>query len=55
MPYIPVASMVYKTILIYKDSRFQERWISEIKKALPHFSQEIDKAIAAAKLRAKNK
>lgn len=30
LPYIPVPSMLQKTILLYKDSQFQERWISEI-------------------------
>ncbi|OGE82877.1 MAG: hypothetical protein A3B10_02590 [Candidatus Doudnabacteria bacterium RIFCSPLOWO2_01_FULL_44_21] len=30
IPYIPVPSMLYKTILLYKDSQFQERWISEV-------------------------
>jgi hypothetical protein len=44
MPHIPVASMVYKTILIYKDSKFQQRWISEQCAALPHFADEIKKA-----------
>jgi hypothetical protein len=43
MPHIPVASMVYKTIIVYKDSQFQQRWISEVKKALPQFSDVIEK------------
>ena len=30
LPYIPVPSMLRKTILLYKDSQFQQRWISEI-------------------------
>lgn len=42
LPYIPVQSMVYKVLLIYKDSQFQQRWISEVKTALPQFSKEID-------------
>jgi hypothetical protein len=42
MPFLPVPSMVYKTILIYKDSQFQQRWISEVKEALPAFSESID-------------
>lgn len=49
MPHIPVASMVYKCILIYKDSQFQQRWISEVKKALPQFSEAIDAHIARKK------
>jgi hypothetical protein len=31
IPYIPVKSMIRKVLLIYKDSKFQQRWISEIK------------------------
>lgn len=31
LPYIPVASMLPKVILLYKDSQLQQRWISEIK------------------------
>jgi hypothetical protein len=49
MPHIPVPSMVYKTILIYKDSQFQQRWISEVKKALPQFSTTIDTYLALKK------
>jgi hypothetical protein len=33
MPHLPVPSMVYKTLLIYKDSLFQKRWISEVRSA----------------------
>jgi len=30
LPYIPVASMLSKVILLYRDSQLQQRWISEI-------------------------
>lgn len=30
LPHVPVPSMLQKTILLYKDSQFQQRWISEI-------------------------
>jgi len=30
LPYIPVEEMLYKVILLYNDSLFQQRWISEI-------------------------
>ena len=30
LPHIPVASMLKKTILLYKDFQFQQRWISEV-------------------------
>lgn len=37
LPYIPVSSMLRKVVLLYKDSQFQQRWISEIIH-LSHFS-----------------
>lgn len=30
LPHIPVRSMLSKTILLYKDSQLQQRWISEV-------------------------
>ena len=42
MPHLPVASMLYKVIIVYKDSLFQQRWISELKLALPQFDNQID-------------
>lgn len=30
LPHIPVPGMLQKTILLYKDSQFQQRWISEV-------------------------
>jgi hypothetical protein len=45
LPYIPVPSMMYKTILIYNDSQFQQRWISEVKRLAPdrpQFTEAID-------------
>lgn len=38
MPHIPVSSMVRKVMLIYKSSDFQQRWISEVRQALPQFA-----------------
>lgn len=40
IPYIPVASMLPKVILLYKDPELQQRWISEIAH-LSKFSPEI--------------
>ncbi len=40
LPYIPVQSMLSKTILLYKDSQFQERWISEMV-SLSKFSESV--------------
>jgi len=42
MPHIPVPSMLYKVILIYKHSLLQQRWISEVKLALPRFRAQIE-------------
>jgi hypothetical protein len=42
MPYIPVSSMVYKAFLRYNDRALQERWISEMKAAMPQFVETID-------------
>lgn len=30
IPHIPTYSMLYKVLILYKDSEFQQRWISEI-------------------------
>lgn len=32
MPYIPIKSMVYKTLIIYKDKKLQKDWISTMRK-----------------------
>lgn len=45
MPSIPVASMLYKVILVYNHSLFQQRWISEVKLALPQFANQIDEIV----------
>lgn len=40
LPYIPVPRMLSKTILLYRDSQFQERWISEVV-SLSRFSRSV--------------
>ncbi len=30
LPHIPVPSMIYKVLLLYKDAQLQQRWISEV-------------------------
>jgi len=37
MPYIPHRTMVYKSFLRYKDKNLQQRWIIEMKQAMPQF------------------
>lgn len=32
LPYVPVAKMLTKVLILYKDSQLQERWISEVVK-----------------------
>jgi hypothetical protein len=41
LPFIPVPSMLYKIMICYVDPEDQQRWISEVKRALPHFVSEI--------------
>ena len=40
LPHIPVSSMLKKTILLYKDAQFQQRWISEVIQ-ISHFSESV--------------
>jgi len=40
IPYIPVEGMLRKVLLLYKDSQFQQRWISEVA-SLGIFSKEV--------------
>lgn len=42
LPHIPCEEMLYKVCLTYSDCNLQQRWITELKNALPHFSAEID-------------
>lgn len=40
LPHIPVSSMLYKALLLYKDQCLQQRWISEVEKST-NFSKKI--------------
>lgn len=42
MPHIPCENMLYKACLRYNDSKHQQRWISELKNALPQFHKAIE-------------
>ena len=42
LPFIPVSDMLYKIMICYNDPKDQQRWISEVKKALPNFLFEIE-------------
>ena len=53
LPYAPVASMLPKVILLYKDSQLQERWISEIIEKTSFSHGVIEKYLAEKKSRYK--
>lgn len=42
LPWIPVPSMLYKVMICFDDPESQQRWISEVKTALPQFASQID-------------
>ena len=44
LPTLPVSSMLYKVMICYDDPNRQQRWISEVREALPHFALEIAQA-----------
>lgn len=53
IPHIYANSMLYKILLIYKDSQIQQRWISELE-SLGNFSkEELEKALFDKKLKSK--
>ncbi len=45
LPYIPVRCMLYKGILLYKDSEMQERWISEVERLSCFKRNEIEEIV----------
>lgn len=50
LPCFPnVPNMVYKLVLTYNDPQLQQSWVSELKNALPHLSNNIDQALAIKK------
>ena len=54
LPYIPVASMLPKVLILYKDSELQQRWISEIKNSTKFSLLEINKYLSEKKSRWKD-
>ena len=48
LPHIPVAEMLPKVLLLYKDSQLQQRWISEVLH-LSHFSEDVIRQQVAMK------
>lgn len=54
LPYIPIKSMLYKVLILYKDSQFQQRWISEVVKLSKFSEKEVKKCILERKSRKKH-
>lgn len=49
IPYIPVSSMLYKVVMLYKDSELQQRWISEIVNGSRFSFTEVENIVAIRK------
>lgn len=47
LPYLPVASMLPKVLLLYRDSELQQRWISEVVAATSFPRSVVENAVAA--------
>jgi len=54
LPYITVPSMLPKVILLYKDSQFQRRWISEVSQLTRLTPEIIEKHVLKKKKKWKN-
>ncbi len=49
IPHIPVYSMLYKVIILYKDSQLQQRWISEIVENSQYTLSEVEAVVQKRK------
>ena len=49
LPYIPVASILPKVLILYKDSQLQQRWISKLKNSTKFSLSEINKYLSEKK------
>lgn len=45
LPHVPCRQVLYKFFLVYKDKQLQQHWITEMKKIVPQFSNEIDELL----------
>lgn len=54
IPYIPEYSMLYKVVILYKDSELQQRWISELEEKSRFTREQIEKLVESRKLKLKN-
>lgn len=48
-PFIPVYSMLYKVVLLYRDSQLQQRWISELVQRTRFTQSEIEQVVLERK------
>lgn len=53
LPYIPVAAMLPKVLILYKDSQLQQRWISEVSGKTTFSREEIEKYLLLKRARYK--
>jgi len=53
IPHIFVKSMLYKILLVYKDSQIQQRWISELVRIGNFSKEELEKALFDKKSKSK--
>jgi hypothetical protein len=51
LPYLPVEKMIYKVLLLYKDARLQQRWISEVTRLSGFPLRTVEKALKEKKSR----
>ena len=49
IPHIPVYSMLYQVIILYKDSQLQQRWISEIVENSQYTSSQVETLVQIRK------
>lgn len=53
LPFIPVKEMLYKVLILYKDSNLQERWISEIVEKTSFDVEEVNEIVNLRKSKLK--
>lgn len=49
LPYVPVSSMLYKVVLLYRDPLLQQRWISEVAQQSPFSLAQIEQCVQERK------
>lgn len=53
LPYIPVEEMLYKVLILYKDSELQQRWISEVSQLTVFDRETIQRVVSQRKVQLK--